>query len=197
MRYRSSGEHRYHDPVFHCEAAKVLPGEFLVSGEDLAMVTVLGSCVSACVRDRDRGVGGMNHFLLPEGGDGPASATARYGVNAMEIMLNELLKRGARRERLEAKVFGGGNVLPGFVTHPVGERNAAFVVEFLRTESIAVVGSDLLGPWPRKVYYFPRTGRAAVRKLKERGAAILASREREYREKVNHQPVGGELELFS
>jgi chemotaxis protein CheD len=194
---RAPGPRRYRDPVFGCEAAKILPGEFLVAGEGLALVTVLGSCVSACVRDRESGLGGMNHFLLPEGGDGPAGASARYGVNAMEIMLNELMKRGARREVLEAKVFGGASVLPGLASAQVGERNAEFVLRFLETESIPVVGRDLLGSWPRKVYWFPRTGRAAVRKLKGKASGPLARREGAYRERISVAPVGGDLELFT
>ena len=117
----------YYDRTFDRDAAKILPGEYYFTAKDMMIVTVLGSCVSACLRDRVSGVGGMNHFMLPDGGgdaDSPISASMRYGTYAMEILINELLKAGARRENLEAKVFGGGNVLRGFVAINVGERNA-------------------------------------------------------------------------
>src|SRR3954470_4591854 len=106
----------YYDRTFDCDAAKILPGEYYYTGKDMLIVTVLGSCVSACIRDRVSGIGGMNHFMLPDGGDASnplISASARYGTYAMEVLINELLKSGARRENLEAKVFGGGNVLRG------------------------------------------------------------------------------------
>jgi len=135
-------------------AAKVLPGEYLVTGNDVALVTLLGSCVAACLRDPVAGVGGINHFMLPEGGAGAASDSARYGGYAMEMLTNELLKRGARRERLEAKVFGGGNVLRGFtagIAGTVGERNARFVKDYLAREGIPIVAEDLLDVCPRKL----------------------------------------------
>src|SRR5919107_5888469 len=104
----------YYDRTFDCDAAKILPGEYYYTCKDMLIVTVLGSCVAACIRDRVSGIGGMNHFMLPDGGDSDnplISASARYGTFAMEVLINELLKNGARRENLEAKVFGGGNVL--------------------------------------------------------------------------------------
>ena len=108
----------YFDRTFSCEAAKILPGEYYCTDRDMVIVTVLGSCVSACIRDVKSGIGGMNHFMLPEGGmadkDSPVSASMRYGSYAMEILINRLLKQGARRENLEAKIFGGGNVLKAF-----------------------------------------------------------------------------------
>ena len=113
----------YYDRTFDCDAAKILPGEYYFSGKDMVIVTVLGSCVSACIRDRVSGIGGMNHFMLPDGGgdeNSPVSASMRYGNYAMEILINELLKAGARRENFEAKVFGGGNVLRGFTAINVG-----------------------------------------------------------------------------
>ena len=130
---------RYYDPRFKCESVKLLPGEYFATNRDVALVTVLGSCVAACLRDRESGIGGMNHFMLPHGGgDGPVSASARYGVHAMELLINHLVGLGARRRNLEAKVFGGGNVVPGFTALNVGESNAAFVVSFLEAESIPI-----------------------------------------------------------
>ena len=125
----------YFDRTFDCDAAKILPGEFYFTGKDMLIVTVLGSCVSACIRDRVSGVGGMNHFMLPDSGgdvDNPVSASMRYGTYAMEVLINELLKAGAKRENMEAKVFGGGNVLRGFTAINVGQRNAQFVLDYLR-----------------------------------------------------------------
>ena len=124
----------YYDQDFGCEAAKILPGEYYFTNKPMLIVTVLGSCVAACIRDRVSGIGGMNHFMLPDAGseDGsPSSASMRYGAYAMEVLINQLLKAGARRENLDAKVFGGGNVLRGFTAINVGERNAQFVRELL------------------------------------------------------------------
>jgi chemotaxis protein CheD len=151
----------YYDRTFDRDAAKILPGEYYFTGKDMLIVTVLGSCVSACIRDRVTGVGGMNHFMLPDGGadsDSPVSASMRYGTYAMEILINDLLKAGARRENLEAKVFGGGNVLRGFIAINVGERNAQFVRDYLKAEGIRIVAEDLNDVHPRKVYFFPRAG---------------------------------------
>ena len=138
----------YFDKNFEIEAVKIKPGEYYVTTRDMALVTVLGSCVAACVYDKTLGLGGMNHFMLPDdrrnGGD-ILSSSARYGTYAMEIMINELLKGGAKRSNLEAKVFGGGNVLRGFTMTNVGQTNAAFVVDYLRKENIKVVAQDLQG----------------------------------------------------
>ena len=106
----------------------MLPGEYIVTDRDVMLVTVLGSCVSACIRDPLAQVGGMNHFMLPDlENGGVANESARYGSYAMEMLINELLKRGAARNRLECKVFGGGAVLAGFTVSNVGKRNGQFV----------------------------------------------------------------------
>jgi len=159
----------YYDRTFDCDAAKILPGEFYFTNKDMLIVTVLGSCVSACIRDRVSGVGGMNHFMLPDGGgdaDNPVSASMRYGTYAMEVLINELLKAGAKRENMEAKVFGGGNVLRGFSVINVGQRNAKFVLDYLRTERMRVIAEDLNDIYPRKVYFFPKTGKVMVKNSK-------------------------------
>lgn len=188
----------YYDRTFDCQAAKILPGEYFHTNKDMLIVTVLGSCVSACIRDRVTGLGGMNHFMLPDGGgDGsPVSASARYGTYAMEILINDLLKAGARRENLEAKVFGGGAVLKGFTAINVGERNAAFVLNFLKVEKIRVVAEDLNDIYPRKVYFFPRTGKVLVKKLMQSHNDTLVKREIEYASRLKVAPVGGEIDLF-
>jgi chemotaxis protein CheD len=188
----------YYDRTFDCDAAKILPGEYYYTSKDMLIVTVLGSCVSACIRDRVTGLGGMNHFMLPDGGgDGsPVSASARYGTYAMEVLINDLLKAGARRENLEAKVFGGGAVLKGFTAMNVGERNAAFVQSFLRNEKIRIMAEDLNDIYPRKVYFFPRTGKVLVKKLMQTHNDTLAKREIEYASRLKKQPVAGDIELF-
>jgi chemotaxis protein CheD len=189
----------YYDRTFDCDAAKILPGEFFCTFKDMLIVTVLGSCVSACIRDRVSGVGGMNHFMLPDGGDGSnplISASARYGTYAMELLINELLKSGARRENLEAKVFGGGNVLRGLTALNVGERNAAFVRAYLKAEGIRVLAEDLNDVFPRKVYFFPRTGRVLVKKLRELNNNTLVNREQDYASRLAGREIGGEVDLF-
>ncbi|HEY6773137.1 MAG TPA: chemoreceptor glutamine deamidase CheD [Oxalicibacterium sp.] len=188
----------YYDRTFDCDAAKILPGEYYYTGKDMLIVTVLGSCVSACIRDRVSGVGGMNHFMLPDGdADSPISASARYGTYAMEILINDLLKAGARRENLEAKVFGGGAVLRGFVAMNVGERNAQFVRNFLKTENIRIAAEDLNDIHPRKVYYFPRSGKVLVKKLRQLNNNTLVNREQDYANRLQSQNVSGDVELFS
>lgn len=189
----------YFDRTFDCDAAKILPGEYFFTHKDMLIVTVLGSCVSACIRDRVSGIGGMNHFMLPDGGgdnDSPVSASMRYGTYAMEVLINDLLKSGARRENLEAKVFGGGNVLRGFIAINVGERNAQFVRNFLRAENIRITAEDLNDIHPRKVYFFPRSGKVLVKKLKQMNNNTLVNREQDYASRLQNTRVGGEIDLF-
>ena len=188
----------YYDRTFDCDAAKILPGEYYFTSKNMLIVTVLGSCVSACIRDRVSGLGGMNHFMLPDGGDSssPVSASMRYGTYAMEVLINDLLKSGARRENLEAKVFGGGAVLRGLTALNVGERNAAFVLDYLRAEKMRVLAEDLNDIYPRKVYFFPRTGKVLVKKLMQTHNETLAKREQDYATRLRVTPVGGEIELF-
>jgi len=189
----------YYDAALHIAAAKLLPGQYYVCKEDMVIVTVLGSCVAACIRDPHLRIGGMNHFMLPEGlheADSPLSSSARYGVYAMEILINELIKLGARRERLEAKVFGGGNVLRGFTANNVGERNADFVLDFLKTENIPVLARDLVGIFPRKVYFFPHDGKVMVRKLRSLHNGTIIKREGDYSQRLQSTRIAGDVELF-
>lgn len=189
----------YFDRHFNCEAVKILPGEYFVTQRDLVIVTVLGSCVSVCLRDHVSGIGGMNHFMLPgnnDGGISPISASARYGVYAMELLINHLLKLGARRNCFEAKVFGGGSVLRGMTANNIGDRNVEFVHDYLHTERIPVVAEDLLDIYPRKVYYFPATGRVMVKKLRNLHNTTLLDREMEYSLRIKRTPVVGEIDLF-
>ena len=194
---------RYYDRHFEREAVKILPGEYFATKGDTLIVTVLGSCVSACIRDRMTGIAGMNHFLLPNDGtnqENILSESARYGAYAMEILINHLIKLGARRQNLEAKVFGGGNVLKGFTAINVGERNAEFVLDYLKLEKIPVVAKDLLDNFPRKVYFFPDTGKVMVRKIKSLHNNTIMDRESAYRMQLRHKPAASsnhDVELFS
>jgi chemotaxis protein CheD len=189
---------QYYDRQFDIEAAKILPGEYYVTRRDMVIVTVLGSCVSACLRDRQSGIGGMNHFMLPDSGEetNPLSNSARYGTYAMEMLINQLIKLGARRANLEAKVFGGGNVMRHFTVNNVGERNANFVLEYLKTENIRIVAQDLIGIYPRKVYYFPKTGKVLVKRLKSIHNDTIFEREKEYGSRLRVTPIAGDVELF-
>jgi chemotaxis protein CheD len=189
----------YYDPNFGCEAAKILPGEYYFTNKPMLIVTVLGSCVAACIRDRVSGIGGMNHFMLPDAGGAsgsPTSASMRYGAYAMEVLINQLLKAGARRENLDAKVFGGGNVLRGFTAMNVGERNAQFVLDYLRAEQIRIIAEDLNDVHPRKVYFFPGTGKVLVKKLKQLNNYTLVRREQDYASRLQANAVGGDVDLF-
>jgi chemotaxis protein CheD len=190
----------YFDRTFDCDAAKISPGEYYYTDKDMVIVTVLGSCISACIRDSKTGIGGMNHFMLPDSGsadkDSPISESMRYGTYAMEVLINQLLRNGARRENLEAKIFGGGNVLKSFTTTNVGERNAVFARRYLKDEGIRVTGEDLLDIYPRKVYYFPKTGKVLVKKLKELNNFTLVKREEAYASKLKTNDVAGDVDLF-
>lgn len=201
----------YFDTTFQSQAARILPGEYHVTREAMVIVTVLGSCVAACLRDPDSGIGGMNHFLLPDtsggtggtGGGGTGGGgrdaegdSARYGSYAMEVLINQLVKLGARRHRLEAKVFGGANVIPGMHQLNIGQRNADFVLEFLRTERIPVIAADLEDTCPRKVAYFPRTGVVRMKRLVDAGSREIVQREQRYKAQFSQAPIAGDIELF-
>jgi chemotaxis protein CheD len=189
----------YFDRGFNIEAAKILPGEYYYTSKRMLIVTVLGSCVAACVRDRISGIGGMNHFMLPDGAGDPGNPTSdsmRYGAYAMEVLINQLLKAGARRGNLEAKVFGGGNVLRSFTSMNIGERNADFVRKYLVAEGIPIIAEDLNDVHPRKVYFFPDTGKVLVKKLRQLNNYTLVRREQDYASQLQGSTVAGDIDLF-
>ncbi len=189
---------RYWDNIHRTFAAKIMPGEYYVTCYEEAIVTSLGSCVSACIRDRERRIGGMNHFMLPEAGDAKVasdacySEAARYGSFAMEKLINEILKAGGRRGFLEVKLVGGGHVLSD-MTSDVGERNIRFVKSYLMNEGLRLAGEDLGGEYPRRVVYFPSSGKVKVKKLRRQSVVTL---EQAYKDRISHEPVTGEIELF-
>jgi chemotaxis protein CheD len=138
----------------------LIQGEWKVSADpSVLFMTLLGSCVAACIRDSVAGVGGMNHFLLP-GDQSPASSGEgeRYGVHLMELLLNGLMKMGAQRDRMEAKLFGGARMMRGLTD--VGRHNAEFAARFLGYEGIKIVGKDVGGERGRRLQYWPTSGRA-------------------------------------
>jgi chemotaxis protein CheD len=196
--------HRFWDPATARWTAKVLPGEFYVTRQGEAIATVLGSCISACICDRSLGCGGLNHFMLPEDSNGggsdrwmdPATGRAtRYGTHAMERLINELLKLGARREHLEIKLFGGGRMLASMTD--VGARNAAFVRAYLKQEGLAVAVEDFGDIYPRRLIYFPDSGKVRVRRLQPLDATAIAARERRYQGDLARHSGGGDVELFA
>src|SRR5690606_5827883 len=162
--------------------------------DNLVILTVLGSCIAACLWDPLVRVGGMNHFMLPEGG---SDSGGRYGSYAMELLINQMLKLGARRENLQAKVFGGGAVMSSFTTMNVGERNTKFVLDYLQTERIAVVSKDVLDVHPRKVCFFPATGKAMVKRLAHSHPETLETQARKgSAAAVAQRTAGGSIDLF-
>jgi chemotaxis protein CheD len=173
----------------------IIQGEYKVSSDpDVVLSTILGSCVGACLRDPVAGVGGMNHFLLPGSANamsGGGDAT-RYGVHLMELLINGLLKKGARRDRLEAKIFGGAKTIATFSN--VGEQNAAFAMQFLRDEGISVVGSSTGGDHGRKLEYWPVSGRA--RQYPLTGAETQKTVALEQRPTPVARPVESSIEFF-
>lgn len=184
----------FFDQHFKYAAVKVLPGEFFVSDEDLLIMTVLGSCIAACIWDSRLRIGGMNHFMLPEGG---ADTSGRYGSYAMELLINELIKRGSMREHMQAKVFGGAAVISGMTSMNVGERNTQFVLDYLATERIPVVSKDVMDIYPRKVVFFPVTGKAMVKRLAHAHPETLETQERQgTATRLAQTNAGGTVDLF-
>jgi chemotaxis protein CheD len=191
---RKNGEASFffYDSHFKAPAVKVLPGEYFVDTEDVLIQTTLGSCIAACLWDRAANVGGLNHFMLPEGN----GESGRYGLFAMELLINEMLKKGANKTRMEAKVFGGGAVISGMSSLNVGERNTNFVLDFLKTERIPVVSKDVMDVFPRKVCYLPRSGKAMVKRLAAASDAILQQDRSAVQKVVPVASSGGSIDLF-
>jgi len=192
---------RYYDRTLDIAAAKILPGELYVTQQNEVIVTVLGSCVSACVRDIDSGIGGMNHFMLPVQDDmafrvgDDLTDSARYGNWAMEFLMNTLLKYGGKKQRFEVKIVGGGQVISAIQNIDVGKKNVEFVKEYLKKEHLFVSGEDVGGPFPRKVYYFPQTGVVKVKKIQTMANDTILLREKEYADHIKNQN-GNDVELF-
>ncbi len=193
------GTRRFYDASAGTWMVKVFPGEFYVTDKaDETLVTVLGSCVAACIRDLRLGIGGMNHFMLPQGRadgwGGDASQSTRFGNFAMEKLINELIKVGCARENLEIKVFGGGNVTDS--RNAIGTDNADFVLRYLQAEGLRCVASDLGGQLPRRIHYYPSTGKVVRRLLGTSDSSVIARDESEYARRLSSHSTAGEIELF-
>ena len=181
--------------------AKLLPGDYYVTRHDESIFTVLGSCVSACVRERKLGIGGMNHFMLPLDQSGGTSAWAenlvssatRYGNVAMERLINDIMRLGGQRANLEFKVIGGGKVLD--MALDVGARNAQFVRDYLKTEGFLITAEDLGDCFARKLYYNPTTGKLRVKRLTATVNRAVFERERQF-EPTTSEVESGSVELF-
>ena len=190
------------DPALERWSAKILPGEYYVTSTDEAITTVLGSCISACVRDRELRIGGMNHFMLPEDtSDGTSSwldkatgLATRYGSFAMESLINDLLKRGAKRNRLEVKLFGGGKMIASMLD--IGARNIAFAHQWLKTECLPIVAEDVGDVTPRRIIYTPIDGKVRVKHLQSMESRAIATREQTYLSTFRKKPDGNDIELF-
>jgi chemotaxis protein CheD len=192
---------RFWDDSRGAVVAKILPGEYYVTREDELIGTVLGSCVSACIRDRLFGVGGMNHFMLPANADGNwggldvVSSATRYGNFAMEHMINDILKLGGVRSNLEVKIFGGGRIISG--VSDVGKGNIDFVHHYLQVENLRLVAEDVGGDYPRKLLYSPKTGKVQMKRLRTLANETVKQRENRYLERIKHDGVDGDIELFT
>jgi len=193
---------RYWDREREIISAKILPGEYYVTQENELIATVLGSCVSACIRDKESGIGGMNHFMLPEtnagklkkDGDAIVGIATRYGNYAMEHLINTILSNGGKRKNLEVKVFGGGKIISALTD--VGMKNIDFVLSYIDQEGLKLLSHDLGDIYPRKIIYFPQTGQVGMRKIQDLHNDTIAQRERQYFNSLKNAPVEGEVELF-
>ncbi len=191
------GRNRSWDPRFKRFAYRLMPGEYGLADKGEMLVTVLGSCVCACIRDKFSGLGGMNHFLLSHskrtnyshnlGKDYDDKAT-RYGVVAMEVLINDLLKHGAIRSNLEAKIFGGAMVTG--TENKIGSDNIAFVKDYLNLEQIPIINSDVGGIQARTVYFIPETGDVFVRKVEK---SVVLTLEKQYRNELGKKDTDGEV----
>ncbi len=195
---------RYWDGRFKRYAVTLLPGDYYVAEGEEMIVTILGSCISACIRDRKNGVGGMNHFMLPEDKQGLYTrknwaqdydcAAGRYGNVAMESLVNEILSLGGRKENMEAKLFGGGRVTAS--SSSVGDNNIRFAEEYLALEGIPVVTADVGGSLGRKVYYLPVTNDVFVKKIARIDSETIVSRERRYLCDLKKEDITGDVSFF-
>ena len=193
---------RFKNREYDMDMVKILPGEFYVTTSDEIIATVLGSCISVCICDKKMGVGGMNHFMLPENKNAhddswkynQVDKAARYGADAMEHLVNEIFKHGGRKNNFEVKITGGGRIMAKM--NDIGLKNINFIQEYLRTEGYIIASEDIGSIYPRKVRYFPKTGKLQVMKLRSLHNDTIIKRETDYQEQLKEEPVAGDVELF-
>lgn len=195
---KKDGMTRYWDPGFDHFAVKVSPGmHYVTDNKDEMIVTTLGSCVAACIRDTALGIGGMNHFMLPQsesGNWGGVSAAMRYGNYAMEVLINDILRKGGARNRLEIKVFGGANVI-GASTY-IGTKNVEFVETYLRIEHMAIAAQHLGGEQARRIIFFPASGKVKMKLLDKHDHAGVVAEEQNFKNQIEDSEIEGSIELF-
>lgn len=190
---------RFFDPAVGRTVVKLQPGQCYVTADTGEVIsTLLGSCISACAYDPELGIGGMNHFMLPGANGGlrwgEAGRAARYGVDAMEHLFNELFKAGAQRQRLQVKLFGGARVIAGRLL--VGERNISFAHHYLAVEGLRVAAEDVGEHCARHIRFYPDTGRVQVRRLPMTQKPDVVETEQAYGVRLMSDPLQGPIELF-
>jgi len=190
--------HRFYDSRYDAVSVKIFQGgHYITRDRNEMLVTVLGSCVAACIRDPDTGIGGMNHFMLPESATGDwqgVSVSMRYGNYAMEVLINEILATGCSREQLEIKVFGGASMVKG--RKSIGHLNVAFVERYLELENLRIVAKDFGGEWPRRIHYYPGSGKVRMKILDQPVDTKLFKEESEIQSRISDYPVEGDVEIF-
>lgn len=186
---------RMRDRRFPHDVAVIMPGDYFVSHDPVIIYTLLGSCISVCIRDKEMGIGGMNHFMLPKPngsstGD-PWGRSARYGSFAMELLINEIMKQGGEKRRFEIKVFGGAKIYD--VSNDIGAGNATWAIEYLKQEGLKPVKIDIGDIYPRKIYYHTESGRVLLKRIENR---TIFEREKQYQKVLGRQKAEGEITLF-
>jgi len=204
-----AGERQDLDPMtqswvrrYDCEAGMVqvkigLGDYYVTAAANEILVTILGSCVAVCMRDPVLGVGGMNHFLLAEsvsGEWGGTGAATRYGNHAMKTLINDIVARGGVRARFEVKVFGGGQVIDSSL--PIGQKNVEFAEHYLSKEGMPIAAKHVGGFRPRRIHYFPHTGKVQMLQLRRDNDEALAKAEQELKRRIAIRPVEGSVDLF-
>ena len=186
---------------FNMYAANVVPGEFYITDQEECIKTTLGSCISCCVRDKVNGIGGLNHFMLPQSNDNSNAREAdifgKEGCWAMEFLVNGILLNGGERRNLEVKIFGGAQLIAGLRNAQVGEKNIRFIKDYIKREMLNCVAEDIGGDCARTIYYFPQTGKVKLNRLAHNKDKEIASHENDYAGRLNKKQLKtGDIELF-
>jgi len=189
---------KFFDNSLQANVVKISPGDYYITDQKEIITTVLGSCISACVRDKRMKIGGMNHFMIPvkcaHTSHPEQDMDTRYGTYAMEHLINDIYKHGGSRRNLEIKLFGAGNVLVG--NGDVGVKNIKFIYDFMRIEGYKITSEDLGGDFPRRINYCPMTGKVMMKRLVSANLVDIQLQERKLQNQVESTPVVGEIDLF-
>jgi chemotaxis protein CheD len=182
--------YNHYDRKFDRQVSIIHPGEYFSSDEDIIISTILGSCIAVAMYDSSLQLGGLNHFMLPgelHGREFFREESGRYGMFAMELLINDLIKKGARRDKLAAKVFGGGHVLNTTSSGSIPDSNIRFALDFLRTERIPIASQDVGGTEARKVMFFPRTARVLLKRFGGKYIKPVEREETAYLERIKRK----------